>query len=88
MRFVNSEVDTPGGDADDNGFALSAGARGWVADGFEVRGAVRHVNLDNNDTYLELAGDYYFSDTFSAGASLEFAGDNDVFSIGVRLYFR
>jgi len=88
LQFVNSEVDTPGGDADDNGLSISAGARGTITDEFEVRGAVHHVNLDNNDTYLELAGDYYFSDTFSVGASLEFAGDNDVFSIGVRLYFR
>ena len=88
LQFVNSDVDTPGGNADDNGFSLSAGARGMVTDEFEVRGSINHVNLDNNDTYLELAGDYYFSETFSVGASLEFVGDNDVFSIGVRLFFR
>lgn len=88
LQFINSEVDTRFGDADDNGFLLSAGARGLVTDEFELRGSINHVNLDNNDTYLELAGDYYFSDQLSAGASLEFAGDNDVLTIGVRFYFR
>jgi hypothetical protein len=88
LQFVNSEVDTPVGDRDDNGFHLAVGVRAMVIDDFEVRGSVNHVNLDNNDTYLELGGDYYFSERISAGASLEFAGDNDVFTIGARLYFR
>ena len=88
LQFLNSEVDRPSGDDDDNGFLLTAGARGLVTDEFELRGSINHINLDDNDTYLELAGDYYFSDQLSVGASLEFAGDNDVFSIGVRFYFR
>ena len=46
------------------------------------------INLDNSDTYLELAGDYYFTAQFSAGLSLEFAGDTDAFTIGARWYFR
>jgi hypothetical protein len=88
LQFLNTEIDTPFGSADDNGFALSAGARGKLTDEFEIRGSVNHINVDNNDTFIELAGDYYFSDSFSLGASLEVAGDDDVFSIGARFYFR
>ena len=51
-------------------------------------GFVNHINLDDSDTFLELAGDYYFTEQFSAGISLEFAGDNDAFTIGARWYFR
>jgi len=87
LEFVNTDVDTPFGGGDDNGFELAAGARGMVTDQLELRAMVHHVNLDNNDTFIEAAGDYYFSDKLSAGASLEFAGDVDIFSIGVRLYF-
>ncbi|MGI9260001.1 MAG: hypothetical protein ACR2QQ_14285 [Gammaproteobacteria bacterium] len=87
-RFVRVDVDTPFGGGDDNGFALSAGARGWLTPEFEVRGSVNHLNLDNSDTYLELAGDYYFSESFSAGLSLDFAGDDDVFTLGARWFFR
>jgi hypothetical protein len=88
LRLVRAEVDTPGGNSDDTGFALSAGTRGFIAPQFEVRGSVNHINLDNSDTYLELAGDYYFTRQFSAGLSLEFAGDNDLLTIGARWFFR
>ena len=88
LRFVRVEVDTPGGSADDNGFAFSAGARGLLAPQFEIRGSVNHINVNGNDTYLELAGDYYFTEEFSAGVSLEFAGDTDVFTIGARWFFK
>ncbi len=88
LRFVNADFDTPGGGQDDNGFALSAGARGLLTPEFEIRGSVNHINLDNSDTYLELAGDYYFSRQLSAGLSLEFAGDTDVITIGARWFFR
>ncbi len=87
LRFVQSDVDNPGGGSDDNGFAVSTGVRGLLAPQFEMRGSVNHINLDNSDTYLELAGDYYFTERFSAGASLEFAGDSDIFTIGARWFF-
>ena len=54
---------------------------------FEVRGSVNYINLDNSDTYLEIAGDYYFTERVAAGASLEFAGDADTFTIGARWFF-
>ncbi len=87
LRFVQAEIDTPGGSSDDNGFAFSAGTRGLLAPKFEIRGSVNHINLDNSDTYLELAGDYYFTERVSAGASLEFVGDTDTFTIGARWFF-
>lgn len=88
LRLVRSEFDTPGGSANDTGFAISAGTRGLLTPQFEVRGSVNHINLDDSDTYLELAGDYYFTKQFSAGASVEFAGDVDAFTIGARWFFR
>lgn len=88
LRFVRTEIDNPGGSFNDNGFALSAGTRGLLAPKFEIRGFVHHINLDNSDTYLELAGDYYFTTQFSAGVSIEFAGDTDVFTIGARWFFK
>jgi hypothetical protein len=87
LKFVSADVDTPGGSSDDSGFALSGGIRGFIAPQFEVRGSVNHVNLDDSDTYLELAGDYYITQQFATGVSLEFAGDSDLFTLGVRLFF-
>ena len=88
LRFVRADIDTVGGSSDESGFAFSAGARGLLGPKFEIRGSVNHINLDNSDTYLELAGDYYFTEQFSAGLSLEFAGDTDVFTLGARWFFK
>ncbi|WP_405222651.1 outer membrane beta-barrel protein [Lentisalinibacter sediminis] len=87
-RFIDAEIDTPVGDADDSGLGLSAGLRGLIAPQFEVRGSVNYVNIDESDTYLELAGDYYFTPRFAAGLSLEFAGDSDLLTLGGRWFFR
>ena len=87
-RFVHSEVDTPGGSSDDSGLALSGGVRGFLAEKFEIRGSINHISVDDSDTYLELAGDYYFTPQIAAGLSLEFAGDTDLISIGARWFFR
>ena len=87
-RFVSADADTPGGSSDETGFRLSGGLRGLLMPKFEIRGSVNYINLDSSDTYLELAGDYYFTQRFSAGLSIEFAGDTDLFSVGARYYFR
>jgi len=87
LQFVNADADTPGGSSDDSGFKLSGGIRGFLAPRFEVRGSVNYVNLDDSDTYLEIAGDYYFTQQIAAGVSLEFGGDSDLFSVGARWFF-
>ena len=88
LRLVQADIDTPGAGSDDSGFAFSAGARGLLTPQFEIRGFVNHINVNNSDTYLELAGDYYFTEQFSAGLSLEFAGDTDIITIGARWFFK
>ncbi len=87
LRYVDVEIDNPAQSINDNGFAFSAGVRGLITPKFEIRGSVNHIDVGNSDTYLELAGDYYFSQQFAAGISLEFAGDNDVVTIGGRWFF-
>lgn len=88
VSVVDTEIDTPGGSADDSGVALSAGVRGLLTPQFEVRGSVNHVNLDNSDTYLEVGGDYHFTPEIAAGVTAQLAGDNDLFTIGARWFFR
>ncbi len=87
LRYVNAEVENSVVSVDDDGLALSAGVRGLLAPEFEIRGSVNHITVGDSDTYLELAGDYYFSPQFAAGLSLEFAGDTDVITIGGRWFF-
>jgi hypothetical protein len=88
VTLLDVDFDTTGGGGSDSGIGLSAGVRGLLTPEVEVRGSVHHVNLDNSDTYLELGGDYHFSRQFAAGVSLQMAGDNDLFTIGARWFFR
>ena len=86
--IIDTEIDTPGNNFDDSGIKLSAGLRGLLTPEFEVRGSVNYVNLDNSDTYLEIGGDYNFTRQLAAGVSVQLAGDNDLFTIGARWFFR
>ncbi len=56
LRLVRAEVDTPGGSADDTGCAFSGRSRS-VNTRVRSPGVSEPINLDNSDTYLELAGD-------------------------------
>ncbi|MEM7612678.1 MAG: hypothetical protein AAF270_13415 [Pseudomonadota bacterium] len=86
-RLVRSEVDSNFGDDTDTGFSVSGGIRGRINQDIEGRAALRHVNLDNSDTFIEVGGDFYFTPEFSAGLTLEFAGDADTLTIGARWFF-
>jgi hypothetical protein len=87
-QYVRADADAGFGSTDESGFRLSGGVRGLIAPKIELRGSVNYIDLDSSDTYLELAGDYYFTQQFAAGVSLEFAGDTDLISFGARYFFR
>ncbi len=86
-RLIRAEIDTPFGDNSENGFSVSGGIRGSITPQFEARALLNHVNIEDSDTFIEVGGDYYFNDQISAGATLEFAGDADTLTIGVRWFF-
>ncbi len=89
VSYVDGEIDTPFGDADDSGFGLALGVRQAFGPQLEGGAFLRHVNLDEsgNDTTLRLEGEYFFSDQFAAGLSLEFGDDATSWGIGARYYF-
>ena len=88
LAYANAEVDFPGGDEDEDGFELSAGVRGKVNPQIEVRGEFNYLDLDEDDTYLTVGGDYYFTPNVSAGLELDLGGDYETLSIGARYYFK
>ncbi len=88
LRFVSGESDVPGGRVDDSGVGVSSGVRSRLDSKFEFRGLVNHINMEHDkDTHVELAGDYFFTKNFAAGASVKFAGDADSITIGARWFF-
>ena len=86
-KLIRAEIDTNFGDDDENGFSVAGGVRGSVTPQIEARALLTHVDTFDRDTFIEVGGDFYFNEQFSAGATLEFAGDADTLTIGVRWFF-
>jgi len=87
FSFVNIDTSTPVISSDDNGFAISAGVRGMMTQKIEGRAAVTYIDVDGNDTFITLGGDYMIKPNLSIGLEADLAGDLDTLSIGARYYF-
>ncbi len=88
LAYANAEADGNGVNEDEDGFELSAGVRGKVQPEIEVRGELNYLDLDEDDTYITIGGDYYFTPNVSAGLELDLGGDYETMSIGARYYFK
>lgn len=88
VLYISTDVDVPGpGDADEDGLGVQVRIRYRVSNEFEVEGGVQHVDVFDSDTSLQAMARYHFTDTFSAGIGLTFAGDTDSFGINARYSF-
>lgn len=89
LSYIDGEVDTPGGDADNSGFGFSAGARNMFTPKFEGRAFINYVDLDETDDEVsfELAGDYFLNEQVAVGASLELGDDVTAWTVGGRWFF-
>ena len=75
-------------DADsESGFSLAAGGRGYVAPEIEARVFVKHVDVVDSDTFIELGGDYFVDANISLGITLEVGSNSDTLTFGGRFYF-
>ncbi len=83
FSFVNAEVNSN----DDNGFALTAGVRGMMMPKIEGRATLTYIDVDDDDTFVTLAGDYFVSPNLSVGLELDLGADLETVSIGARYYF-
>lgn len=71
----------------ESGFSLAGGARGFLSPDLELRGYVKHVDIEESDSFLELGGDYFFNSSLSAGVTIELGSDLDTLTIGGRFHF-
>lgn len=84
--YVDVSVDTPFGDADDDGYSLFAGFRYAATDAFQLDAGLRYVDLSDSgdDTGYTLGGRYYFTPAWALGAAYTTSDDADLWTLSVR----
>ncbi|MFD3391159.1 outer membrane beta-barrel protein [Alteromonas macleodii] len=87
-EYVNLDVelDSISGE-DDNGYGITAGIRSMLSEQFELRGAIRYIDIEDNETAFEIGADYFFTPQFSFGATYVIADDVDLLGVSARYTF-
>lgn len=90
VAWVKFDVETPIGDADEDGYGIDLGLRGQVSDTFELEGGIEYIDLGSSggdDTSFVAQGRYSFTEQFSLGGQVEVGDDFTVYGILARLNF-
>lgn len=87
VLYIDQSADAGPASADDDGLGLQARIRARVTDQLELEGGILYVDVADSDTSLQASARYNFTENFSAGISLAFAGDTDGISVSARYSF-
>lgn len=85
VLYIDQSADVPS--LDEDGLGLQARIRARVTDEFELEGGIQYTDIVDTDTSLQAAARYNFTENFSAGITLNFAGDTDGIGINARYSF-
>ena len=87
VLYIDQSADVGPASADDDGLGLQARIRARVTDELEIEGGIQYVDVSDTDTSLQAGARYHFSENFSAGIGINFAGDTDGIGINARYSF-
>jgi hypothetical protein len=87
VLYIDQSADSGPASADDDGLGLQGRIRARVTDQLELEGGILYVDVADSDTSLQASARYNFTENFSAGISLAFAGDTDGISVNARYSF-
>ncbi|MED5331291.1 MAG: outer membrane beta-barrel protein [Pseudomonadota bacterium] len=83
---IDVELDSISGE-DDNGYGITAGIRSMLSEQFELRAAIRYIDIEDDETAFEIGADYFFTPQFSFGATYVIADDVDLLGVSARYTF-
>lgn len=89
VTYETIEIDTPLGDADDNGFGIGVGIRVNATSLVELLGGVSYVDFDDggDNTALNAGALFNFTETISVGINVTFDDDVNIYRLAGRFYF-
>jgi hypothetical protein len=89
LSYVDVELDSGFGSADDDGFGIGVGVRMLLAEKFEVAGFLDYVDIDDllDETTITGEGWYRFTPAFAVGAIVGIGDDVPSYGIAGRWFF-
>ena len=89
LGWVNAEVESGLGSADDDGFMIGAGLRGQLTNAVELNGGIDYIDFDQGGGETRANAGFLFSltETLTVGAEASFWDDINVYQLNVRLDF-
>lgn len=87
VLYIDVNADAGPAAADEDGLGLQFRIRARVTEEVELEGGIQYVDLADSDTSLQAGARYHFSEAFSAGIGVTFAGDTDGIGINARYSF-
>ena len=87
VAYIRSDLSTPVGSADEDGFGVSVGVRNRITPKVELAGFVDYVDVGDGDFGVTGRAWYFLTDQFAVGANIGVADDVTRFGIAGRLFF-
>ena len=86
LSFVDVELSSPFGSADDDALALGGGIRTQLSDTIQLDAMLEYYDFDegDSDTSLEIRGRYYINPEFAVQLKMNLGSDFETIAIGVR----
>jgi hypothetical protein len=87
VSYVNFDLDSGFGSADDDGFGLGVGVRALATPQIQVEAGIAYVDLDDSDTAVGFAGRYYFQENLAVGLGVSISDNATGWTLSVRAEF-
>jgi hypothetical protein len=87
LGFVNAEVETGLGSADEDGYMIGAGLRGQLTDAVELNGGIDYIDFDDSETRAYAGFLFSLTEQMTVGAEANFWDDINVYQLNLRFDF-
>jgi hypothetical protein len=89
LGFLDAEVESGFGSADDDGFMIGAGLRGALTDAVELNGGIDYIDFDQGGGETRANAGFLFAltETLTVGAEASFWDDINVYQLNLRFDF-
>lgn len=85
VSYVHAEIDGSTADFSSDGVAADLGARFLLTDSFEINGALKWLDVENEQSGVSLGARFYITDSISLGGRVDLLEDDESYGAGLRL---